>query len=66
MFNAYLESQPTVEAQGLRDVIDPSERLSPIATEGRSYVLAAYRYKGKPLLGFAATTQHFEPLAVQP
>jgi uncharacterized protein YdhG (YjbR/CyaY superfamily) len=45
-------------------------RLAPQAEEGHSYGLPAFRYRGKPLLGFAATKKHlslypFSPSVVE-
>jgi uncharacterized protein YdhG (YjbR/CyaY superfamily) len=45
--------------------------VAPDAEQGRSYGLAALRYRGKPLLGFLATSKHlslfpFSPAALDP
>ncbi len=58
MFDDYLSGLEEPERHALRLVIDHVAKVAPHATEGRSYGLPAFRFRGKPLLGFAATKQH--------
>lgn len=53
----------------LQAVIRHVAELVPEATAGRSYGLPAFRYRGKPLLGFSSSAKHlslypFSPAAV--
>lgn len=58
MFDDYLTGLEEAERHALRRVIDHVAQVAPLATEGRSYGLPAFRLRDKPLLGFAATKQH--------
>ncbi len=58
VFDEYLSGLSDEERQALQAVIDAVSAAAPQATEGRSYGVPAFRYKGKPLLGFAATKDH--------
>jgi uncharacterized protein YdhG (YjbR/CyaY superfamily) len=70
MFDTYLDGLDEAERAALQPVIDLVHELVPDAEEGRSYGVAAFRYRGKPLLGFAATAKHvslypFSPEALE-
>ena len=58
MFDDYLAGVPDDARQVLQAVIDHVATVAPDATEGRSYGLPAFRYRGSPLLGFAAAKKH--------
>jgi len=58
VFDEYLSGLSDEERQALQAVIDEVSAAAPQATEGRSYGVPAFLYKGKPLLGFAATKDH--------
>ncbi|MDQ3431983.1 MAG: DUF1801 domain-containing protein [Actinomycetota bacterium] len=58
MFDEYLSGLPEDERQALAAIIDHVSAVAPEATEGRSYGVPAFRYKGKPLLGLAASKDH--------
>jgi uncharacterized protein YdhG (YjbR/CyaY superfamily) len=46
------------QREALQRVVVRVRQLVPEATEGRGYGLPAFRYRDKPLLGFAATARH--------
>jgi uncharacterized protein YdhG (YjbR/CyaY superfamily) len=58
MFEDYLARLEEPERSALTALIDHVARIVPDATEGFSYGLPAFRYRDKPLLGFAAAKQH--------
>jgi uncharacterized protein YdhG (YjbR/CyaY superfamily) len=58
MFDDYLGGLEEPERTALRLVVDHVAQVVPDATEGRSYGLPAFRFRDKPLLGFAVTKQH--------
>jgi uncharacterized protein YdhG (YjbR/CyaY superfamily) len=58
MFEDYLSGLEEPERDALKLVIDHVAQIVPDATEGVSYGLPAFRYRGKALLGFAATEKH--------
>jgi uncharacterized protein YdhG (YjbR/CyaY superfamily) len=58
MFEAYLDGLPSEQRDALLAVIEHVATLVPDATEGRSYGVPAFRYQGKPLLGFAIHKGH--------
>lgn len=58
MFDDYLNGLAQAERDALRPIIDLTRSLAPDAAEGRSYGLAAFRYRDKPLLGLAVTAKH--------
>ena len=58
MFEDDLSGLEPGEGRALRRIVEQVRQIAPEATEGRSYGLPAFRYRGKPLLGFAATKQH--------
>jgi uncharacterized protein YdhG (YjbR/CyaY superfamily) len=70
LFDEALEGLSQPERQALTAIIYQVRELVPEAEEGRSYGLPALVYRGKPLLGFAATKKHlsvypFSPAAVE-
>src|SRR6478752_1687452 len=65
----YLATVSTADGEALAHVRDLALEVCPEAEEGRSYGMAALRYRGKPLLGFVAAKAHlsvfpFSPAAV--
>ncbi|HUH07058.1 MAG TPA: DUF1801 domain-containing protein [Egibacteraceae bacterium] len=54
MFDEYLSELSDEDRQALAAVVEHVATVAPEAAEGRSYGLPAFRYNGKPLLGFAA------------
>ena len=58
MFDDYLSELADAERTALVALIDRVASVAPEATEGRSYGLPAFRYRGKPLIGFAAHKDH--------
>jgi uncharacterized protein YdhG (YjbR/CyaY superfamily) len=52
---AGLSEDAAAALQHLREVI---RAVAPDAVEGRSYGMPAFRYRGRPLVGFAAAAQH--------
>lgn len=58
MFEEYLSGLADEERSALRAVIDHVASTVPDATEGTSYGMPAFRYRGRPLVGFAAHRAH--------
>jgi uncharacterized protein YdhG (YjbR/CyaY superfamily) len=58
MFDEVLLHIEPERREALRHVLAQVHQLVPDATEGRSYGLPAFRYRDRPLLGFAATANH--------
>jgi uncharacterized protein YdhG (YjbR/CyaY superfamily) len=58
MFDEYLADLAGPARTALLDLIEHVASVAPEAIEGRSYGLPAFRYRSKPLLGFAAHRQH--------
>lgn len=58
MFDEDLSGLTADERDALKAVIDHVAAVAPDAVAGRSYGLPAFRYHGKPLLGFAAAKGH--------
>jgi uncharacterized protein YdhG (YjbR/CyaY superfamily) len=58
MFEDYLSELTDAERSALVALVDRVASVAPDATEGRSYGLPAFRYRGKPLIGFAAHKDH--------
>lgn len=56
--DAYLEALPDTRRAALERVRSIVHRSLPEVEEGRSYGMPAFRYRGRPLLAFAATRQH--------
>lgn len=63
MFDDYLAGLPDDQRRGLHTVVEAVAAVAPDAVEGRSYGMPAFRYHGRPLVGFAAHRTH---LAVYP
>ena len=71
MFEDFLAGQPADRREAFATVIAQVEALVPQAEEGHSYGMPAFRYKGRPLLGFSAAKAHlnlhpFSPAAIDP
>jgi uncharacterized protein YdhG (YjbR/CyaY superfamily) len=56
--DAYLEALPDARRTALERVRSIVRQSVPEVEEGRSYGMPAFRYRGRPLLAFAATKQH--------
>ena len=70
MFDEYLSAVPDEQRHALQVIIDHVAAAAPDATEGHSYGLHAFRYRGSPLLGFAVAKEHlslypFSPKVVE-
>lgn len=59
----YLAELPGPERDALERVREIVRRVAPESEEGTSYGMPAFRWGGKPLLGFRASAKH---LAVYP
>jgi len=71
MFDEFLTGLPADRRKAFGDVIAQIAALVPEAEEGRSYGMPAFRYKGRPLLGFSEAKDHlnlhpFSPAAIDP
>ena len=71
MFEDFLTGLPADRRNAFGDVIAQVTALVPEAEEGRSYGMPAFRYKGRPLLGFSEAKGHlnlhpFSPAAIDP
>ena len=53
-FNKYLGDLPKLEKEALEHVIELVRENVPEAEEGLSYGLPAFKYSGRPLLGFSS------------
>jgi uncharacterized protein YdhG (YjbR/CyaY superfamily) len=58
VFEEVLRGFGREQREALQHVVAHVHRIVPDATEGRSYGLPTFRYRNKPLLGFAATSHH--------
>lgn len=56
--DAYLEALPDARRAAFARVRSIVHGSVPEVEEGRSYGMPAFRYRGRPLLAFAATKQH--------
>lgn len=56
--DAYLEALPDARRAALERVRSAVRASVPEVEEGRSYGMPAFRYRGRPLLAFAATRRH--------
>ena len=56
--DAYLASLPAKVRSGLRKLRKAMRAAAPEAEEGFSYGMPAFRFEGRPLMGFAAATHH--------
>jgi uncharacterized protein YdhG (YjbR/CyaY superfamily) len=59
----YLAALPEDQRAALEHVRSIVAQAAPDAEEGKSYGIPAFRYRGKPLIGFHAARQH---LSVHP
>jgi uncharacterized protein YdhG (YjbR/CyaY superfamily) len=71
MFDEFLAGLPADRRKAFATVIAQVEALVPEAEEGHSYGMPAFRYKGRPLLGFSEAKAHlnlhpFSPAAIDP
>jgi uncharacterized protein YdhG (YjbR/CyaY superfamily) len=55
--DAYLEKQPADVRVALERVVDVVREVAPDAEQGTSYGAPAFRYRGRPLLGFKAAKE---------
>jgi uncharacterized protein YdhG (YjbR/CyaY superfamily) len=58
VFIDFLEQQDDDVRAALAALIAQVNTVAPDAEEGRSYGMPAFRYRGKPLLGFAVHSRH--------
>jgi uncharacterized protein YdhG (YjbR/CyaY superfamily) len=56
--DAYLEGLPLDQQEALRSLREQIARLAPDAEEGISYGMPAFRYRGRPLIGYSASKAH--------
>jgi uncharacterized protein YdhG (YjbR/CyaY superfamily) len=66
----YLDGLPPEQRAALARVRAVLEEVAPEAEEGVSYGMPAFRYAGRPLLGFRAASKHlsvfpFSPTAIE-
>jgi uncharacterized protein YdhG (YjbR/CyaY superfamily) len=71
VFAEFLAGLATDRRTAFAAVMAQVQALVPEAAEGRSYGMPAFRYKGKPLLGFSEAKGHlnlhpFSPAAIDP
>jgi uncharacterized protein YdhG (YjbR/CyaY superfamily) len=71
VFEDFLAGLPPDRRAAFAAVVAQVAALVPEAEEGRSYGMPAFRYKGKPLLGFSEAKDHlnlhpFSPAAIDP
>lgn len=66
MFADDLAGLPDEDRAALTAVVEHVAAIAPDATEGRSYGVAAFRYRGRPLLGFAAAKTHLSLFPFSP
>jgi uncharacterized protein YdhG (YjbR/CyaY superfamily) len=69
VFDEELAGFDPEQREALEHVVAQVHRVVPEATEGRSYGIPTFRWRGKPLLGFAAGAHHlslypFSPAAI--
>lgn len=58
MFDDYLDGLDEPRRNALREVVDRVREVAPDAVEGTSYGMPAFRYRDRPLFGFAAHAKH--------
>jgi uncharacterized protein YdhG (YjbR/CyaY superfamily) len=58
VFEDHLRQQPAETQAALAALIEQVVAIVPDAEEGRSYGMPAFRYRSKPLLGFAVHRTH--------
>jgi uncharacterized protein YdhG (YjbR/CyaY superfamily) len=64
--DAYLESQPADVRAALEHVARLVLEVAPDAEQGTSYGAPAFRYGGRPLLGFKAAQDHLSLFVFDP
>jgi uncharacterized protein YdhG (YjbR/CyaY superfamily) len=69
-FDEYLVSLPEEQRSELQRIRQLVQKAVPDAEEGTSYGMPAFKYRGRPLLGVAATKKHlsvfpFSPEAIE-
>lgn len=57
-FSEYLSQLDELDRAALEHVCELVRRLAPEAEEGQSYGIPAFKYKGRPLIGFRAAKKH--------
>ncbi len=57
-FPEYLSQLEETDRAALEHVCELVRRLAPDAEEGQSYGIPAFKYRGRPLLGFLAAKKH--------
>ena len=57
-FSEYLSQLDESDREALEHVCELVRRLAPEAEEGQSYGIPAFKYKGRPLIGFRAAKKH--------
>jgi uncharacterized protein YdhG (YjbR/CyaY superfamily) len=62
----YLATVSAVDGEALAHVRDVALEVCPEAEEGRSYGMAALRFRGKPLVGFVAAKTHLSVFPFSP
>jgi uncharacterized protein YdhG (YjbR/CyaY superfamily) len=58
MFDDFLRDLPEADRRAVEQIINRVRGHVPDAEEGNSYGMPAFRYLGKPLLGFKAAKNH--------
>ncbi len=64
--DAYLTDQPADVRAALRHIADLVLEVAPDAEQGTSYGAPAFRWRGRPLLGFTAATAHLSLFVFAP
>ncbi len=62
----YLATVSAADGEALAHVRDLALEVCPEAEEGRSYGMAALRFRGRPLLGFVAAKSHLSVFPFSP
>lgn len=64
--DAYLQDQPPAERAALEHLCALVLEVAPDAEQGTSYGAPAFRYRGRPLLGFKAAKDHLSFFVFDP
>ena len=64
--DAYLENQPADVRAALERIVDIVREVAPDAEQGTSYGAPAFRYRGRPLLGFKVGKEHLSLFVFDP
>ena len=64
--DAYLENQPAEVRVALQCVMDLVLEVAPDAEQGTSYGAPAFRFGGRPLVGFKAAKEHLSLFVFDP